>query len=99
MDNKRAIGYVPGQPSVLDVKVPKNSQYDKIEKVVDSNNLFKDVPQLSSNLIAKLRQELFKRITCSTLAAAIKRESHSECIYNIGREEDMKQSAVILPPD
>lgn len=85
---KRPIGYIPGKGNPLDKKPPKNAKYDKIGPTVKTGYTVKDINTMSDKLVAKRKNELFKRIKTSTLAKLLKQDNNQESIYNLKDSEE-----------
>ena len=61
--DKRPIGYVPGKPSVLDVKVQKTNKYDHVESKLAGKigTTVKDVEFMSNQKNTQATNRLRKR--------------------------------------
>ena len=81
---------------MLDTKVPKNPKYQNVKSNINTGKSAKDVEIISKflclqglgdMLLAKRKNEKFKRIKCSTLAKLLSEITVEESIYNLNKEE------------
>ena len=89
ISDKRTIAQKYGDKGAQDKKLKENPKYKQISKVVDTGNTIKSSQFMSDQLIAKRKNEMFKRVKGSTIIKLIKaREANqTESIYNLGNGE------------
>ena len=89
ISDKRTIAQKYGDKGAQDKKLKENPKYKQISKVVDTGNTIKSSQFMSDQLIAKRKNEMFKRVKCSTIIKLIKASEakQTESIYNLGSGE------------
>ena len=86
ISDKRTIAQKFGDKSIQEKKLKENPKYKQVSKVVDTGSTIKNTQFMSDQLIAKRKNELFKRVKGSTIIKLIKsaKENQTESIYNLG---------------
>ena len=86
ISDKRTIAQKYGDKGAQDKKLKENPKYKQISKVVDTGNTIKSSQFMSDQLIAKRKNEMFKRVKGSTIIKLIKASEakQTESIYNLG---------------
>ena len=89
ISDKRTIAQKYGDKGAQDKKLKENPKYKQISKVVDTGNTIKSSQFMSDQLIAKRKNEMFKRVKGSTIIKLIKASEakQTESIYNLGSGE------------
>lgn len=74
-------------------KPVSNLKYKDVKKVLDTGKTINDVELLSDQIVAKRKNEYFKRIKPSTIIKLIEENNNKESIYNLagegGSQEDI----------
>jgi centrosomal protein CEP41 len=55
--DKKPIGYVKGQPNVMDKKIKANPKYNNIKKTLNTGITAKNIEVISNQLVAKRKGE------------------------------------------
>lgn len=80
---------MPPKTSALDKKVPQNPKYANVESRLSSGGAqSKSAAPVSAQAVSKRRDEVFKRIKCSTLARLIRDSEVAESIYGLAEGDD-----------
>ena len=89
ISDKRTIAQKYGDKGAQDKKLKENPKYKQISKVIDTGNTIKSSQFMSDQLIAKRKNEMFKRVKGSTIIKLIKASEakQTESIYNLGNGE------------
>eukprot|EP00347_Sterkiella_histriomuscorum_P023420 403334708 len=88
MEKKSSIIKHFGGTNVLDKKVKKSTKYDNIKSSLNTGKTIRDVEMMSDQLVAKKKNEKFKRIKCSTLAKLLQEQNYDESVYNLGNQQE-----------
>ena len=75
-----------GDKDILNKKIV-NTKYGHIKHNVDTGKTMKHVSTISDQLLAKRKNEKFKRVKCSTLARLVREsgENNVESIYDLNK--------------
>ena len=82
---------------MLDKKVRKNPKYENIKSTLNTGKTMKEVEIISKlwliellgdKLVAKKKNEKFKRIKCSTLAKMLQEPPSEESIFNLAGQKE-----------
>jgi len=68
----------------LDKRVPESKKYAHVGSNINTGSSAKNVSVVSSGAAAKKRNEVFKRIRCSTLARLLEEREVNETVYALG---------------
>ena len=92
ISDKRTIAQKYGDKSAQEKKLKENPKYKQISKVIDTGNTIKSNQFMSDQLIAKRKNEMFKRVKGSTIIKLIKtaEANQTESIYNLGNGEQIR---------
>ena len=92
ISDKRTIAQKYGDKSAQEKKLKENPKYKQISKVIDTGNTIKSNQFMSDQLIAKRKNEMFKRVKGSTIIKLIKaaEAKQTESIYNLGNGDEIK---------
>ena len=71
---------------MLNKKVKSNPKYDKVQSTINTGASAKNVVSVSDQLIAKRRNEKFKRVKTSTLAKLLGQHQVEESIYQLNKD-------------
>ncbi|CAE7231667.1 cep41 [Symbiodinium natans] len=71
----------------LDKKVPESKKYAHIGSSIDTGASAKKEKLHSANVMAKRKDEIFKRIRAATLVRLLQDREVSESVYALGRSE------------
>lgn len=82
--DKRTIAERYGNKDLLNKKPAPNTKYQNISKVVSTGKTINDVHFVSDQLVAKRKNEMFKRIKASTIVKLLNQTKETESIYNLG---------------
>lgn len=74
-----------GDKNYIQKKVPVNKKYNNVSSKLSGKTGMsaKDVNIVSDQLVAKRKDEKYKRIKCSTLAKLLSETQYEESIYNL----------------
>ena len=89
ISDKRTIAQKYGDKGAQEKKIKENPKYKQVSKVIDTGNTIKSSQFMSDQLIAKRKNEMFKRVKGSTIIKLIKASEakQTESIYNLGSGE------------
>ena len=62
-------------------KIPKNPKYEHVKAKLNTGTTVRDVELLTETRAAKLRQEIFERISAKRLNAKLNKNEESQSIY------------------
>jgi hypothetical protein len=76
-----------GDKNILNKKTKPNDKYSKVKSGINTGQSSKGITTVSDQLIAKRKNEKFKRVKCSTLARLLRESTagSSESIYDLNR--------------
>jgi len=72
------------QFGTVDKRVPESKKYAHVGSNIDTGATAKNVSVVSTSATAKKRNEIFKRIKCSTLARLLEEREVNESVYALG---------------
>lgn len=93
--DKKPIGYIKGQSSVLDKKVKANPKYDGVKKTINTGLTARNIEVVSNQLLAKRKGEQFRRIKASQLATLLDTDVNTESIYNMNDYGQLDDQSVV----